>query len=48
MQEVGVITDENGKEIVEGMPYSSRCGSAGRSRVEEAGRKEGRDEDDVW
>ena len=28
--------------------YSSRSGSAGRSRVEQAGEKEGRDEGDVW
>ena len=37
MQEVGVITDKNGSEIVRGKQYSSRSGSAGRSRVEEAG-----------
>ena len=47
MQEVGVITYENGSETVGGKQYSSRSGSAGRSRVEEAGGKEGRDEDDV-
>ena len=29
MQEVGVVTDENGQEIVGGKQYSSRRGSAG-------------------
>ena len=47
MQEVGVGTDKNGCEIVGGNQYSSRSGSAGRPRMEKAGRKEGRDDGDV-
>ena len=45
MQEVGVVTDKNGWEIVGDKQYSSRSGSAGMYRVEEAG---GIDEGDVW
>ena len=42
-----VVTDENGYDIVGGKQFSSRNGSAGRSRVEEAGEKEGRDEGEL-
>ena len=36
-----------GKTLLGDKQYSSRSGSAGRSGVEEAGGKEGRDEGDV-
>ena len=48
MQEVGIVSDKNGQEIVGGKQYSSKSGSAGRTRVEEAGGKEGRVEGDLW
>ena len=48
MQEAGVGTDKSKQEIFWGMQYSSRSGSAGRSRVEEAGGEERRDEGVVW
>ena len=48
MQEAGVSTDENTSDIVGGKQYSSRSGSTGISRMEEAGGEEGRDERVVW
>ena len=48
MQKAGVGTDENTSDIVGGKQYSSRSGSTGRSRMEEAGGEERRDESVVW
>ena len=48
MQEVESAQMRVGRRLLGGKQYNSRSGSAGKSRVEEAGGEEGRDESVVW